>query len=91
MMTAVQGLFNFFLTVLGPVESDPEYKLIVEANNIMVEIDNEIGECLYDVFPLIRAVHEFGFCFVRPYKVDFQFLRFLISFFFLNFDINISE
>ncbi|KAL5019217.1 hypothetical protein ScPMuIL_004939 [Solemya velum] len=29
--------------VLGPVESDPEYKLIVEANNIMVEIDNEIG------------------------------------------------
>lgn len=27
----------------GPVESDPEYKLIVEANNINVDIDDEIG------------------------------------------------
>ena len=27
----------------GPVEQDPEYKLIVEANNLTVEIDNEIG------------------------------------------------
>ncbi|MCL4152701.1 UNVERIFIED_CONTAM: hypothetical protein GTU68_012796 [Idotea baltica] len=26
-----------------PVESDPEYKLIVEANNVFVDIDNEIG------------------------------------------------
>ncbi|XP_033751531.1 U4/U6 small nuclear ribonucleoprotein Prp31-like [Pecten maximus] len=29
--------------VAGPVEADPEYKLIVEANNITVEIDNEIN------------------------------------------------
>lgn len=28
--------------VLGPVESDPEYLLIVEANNLIVEIDDEI-------------------------------------------------
>lgn len=28
--------------VLGPVESDPEYLLIVEANNLVVEIDDEI-------------------------------------------------
>ncbi|KAA3678613.1 U4/U6 small nuclear ribonucleoprotein PRP31 [Paragonimus westermani] len=27
----------------GPVESDPEYQCIVEANNLMVEIDNEIN------------------------------------------------
>lgn len=27
----------------GPVEADPEYQLIVEANNITVEIDNEIN------------------------------------------------
>ncbi|XP_045595972.2 U4/U6 small nuclear ribonucleoprotein Prp31 [Procambarus clarkii] len=27
----------------GPVEADPEYKLIVEANNINVDIDDEIG------------------------------------------------
>jgi U4/U6 small nuclear ribonucleoprotein PRP31 len=29
--------------IIGPVEQDPEYKLIVDANNITVEIDNEIG------------------------------------------------
>ena len=29
--------------LIGPVESDPEYKLIVEANNIFADIDNEIG------------------------------------------------
>lgn len=28
--------------VLGPVESDPEYLLIVEANNLIVEFDDEI-------------------------------------------------
>ena len=28
-------------SVFGPVEYDPEYKLIVEANNLTVEIDNE--------------------------------------------------
>lgn len=31
----------------GPVEADPEYQLIVEANNITVEIDNEISEALF--------------------------------------------
>lgn len=29
--------------VARPVEADPEYQLIVEANNITVEIDNEIN------------------------------------------------
>jgi U4/U6 small nuclear ribonucleoprotein PRP31 len=28
--------------VIGPVEADPEYQLIVDSNNILVEIDNEI-------------------------------------------------
>ncbi|GFS54442.1 hypothetical protein TNCV_4809211 [Trichonephila clavipes] len=28
---------------VGPVEADPEYQLIVEANNLAVEIDNEIN------------------------------------------------
>lgn len=31
--------------VLGPVETDPEYRLIVEANNLIVEFDDEI--CMY--------------------------------------------
>ncbi|KAL3204346.1 hypothetical protein MRX96_053024 [Rhipicephalus microplus] len=30
--------------VTGPVEADPEYQLIVEANNLAVEIDNEISK-----------------------------------------------
>ncbi|XP_028396045.1 U4/U6 small nuclear ribonucleoprotein Prp31-like [Dendronephthya gigantea] len=29
--------------MFGPIETDPEYQLIVEANNLTVEIDNEIG------------------------------------------------
>lgn len=31
---------------LGPVESDPEYILIVDANNLIVEIDDEIRKIL---------------------------------------------
>ena len=30
--------------MLGPVEADPEYKLIVDSNNMTVEIDNEISK-----------------------------------------------
>lgn len=29
--------------MFGPIETDPEYRLIVEANNLTVEIDNEIS------------------------------------------------
>jgi len=29
--------------VLGPVEADPEYQLIVESNNMLVELDTEIS------------------------------------------------
>ncbi|KAL3286526.1 hypothetical protein HHI36_001031 [Cryptolaemus montrouzieri] len=28
--------------IIGPVESDPEYQVIVEANNVAAEVDNEI-------------------------------------------------
>ena len=35
---------SLFISVLGQVEADPEYKLIVEANNVSAEIDNEIGK-----------------------------------------------
>lgn len=30
--------------IIGPVEGDPEYQLIVEANNIAADIDGEIGK-----------------------------------------------
>lgn len=33
-----------FLLVCGPVEADPEYRLIVAANNLTVEIDNELSK-----------------------------------------------
>ena len=29
--------------VLGPAEADPEYQLIVESNNMLVELDTEIS------------------------------------------------
>lgn len=32
-----------YVSVMGQVESDPEYQLIVEANNISAEVDNELG------------------------------------------------
>jgi len=34
-------------SVCGPLEADPEYQLIVEANNVTVEIDNEISKFCY--------------------------------------------
>ena len=36
----------FCIPVLGPVEMDPEYQLIVQANNLTAEIDNEISKFL---------------------------------------------
>lgn len=34
----------FLSTVLGPVEAAPEYRVIVDANNLTVEIENELSE-----------------------------------------------
>ena len=45
-MTCTIKQFYNKLTVAGPVEADPEYQLIVEANNLTVEIDNEISRFL---------------------------------------------
>lgn len=39
----IKNLNDRYSSVIGPVESDPEYQLIVEANNMTVEIDNEIS------------------------------------------------
>ena len=32
------------ILVIGPVEADPEYEVIVDSNNMVVEIDNEISK-----------------------------------------------
>lgn len=37
-------IFSMSVTVAGPVEADPEYRLIVDSNNMTVEIDNEISK-----------------------------------------------
>jgi len=48
-ISAEMLVFTFVLySVCGPLEADPEYQLIVEANNVTVEIDNEISK-FYDV------------------------------------------
>lgn len=54
----------FFLLVSGPVESDPEYRLIVAANNLTVEIDNELSElvvpaCFLFVFVFFKNNSKF--------------------------------
>ncbi len=36
--------YGFHFTVVGPVEADPEYQLIVDSNNMAVEIDNETSK-----------------------------------------------
>lgn len=40
---APTGMF-LTLTVMGPVEAAPEYRVIVDANNLTVEIENELSE-----------------------------------------------
>jgi len=36
--------------MIGNVESDPEYQLIVEANSVAVDVDNEICKYIYIKF-----------------------------------------
>ena len=40
---------SYFVVVSGIIEADPEYQLIVEANNITVEIDNEISKYHFSI------------------------------------------
>lgn len=52
--------------IIGPVEADPEYQLIVEANNMAVDIDNEIGNSfvyINDVCQLILLIKFFLYFF----------------------------
>lgn len=43
-----------FLLVAGPVEADPEYRLIVAANNLTVEIDNELSKFAVPVILILK-------------------------------------
>jgi U4/U6 small nuclear ribonucleoprotein PRP31 len=59
--------------VYGPIEEDPEYKLIVEANNITVEIDNEISESIPSLGPPVTF-----FSIVRSSLAEFP-LKFFVD------------
>lgn len=61
--------------VSGPVEADPEYLLIVEANNITVEIDNEINvihkfvrDLYYKRFPELESLVQTPLEYVKTVK-----------------------
>ena len=41
---------TIIIVVLGPVEADPEYQLIVESNNMLVELDTEISELIFNMY-----------------------------------------
>ena len=51
--------------VLGPVEADPEYQLIVESNNMLVELDTEISMLVLSMWTcsislyVIDVIHKF--------------------------------
>jgi len=56
--------------IIGPVESDPEYQLIVEANNMAVKIDNEIGN--YGRVPIYTASTEKSYSSYDTYIINSQ-------------------
>ena len=45
----------YFLALIGPVEADPEYQLIVDSNNLIMEIDNEISKPLTVVTKIVKV------------------------------------
>ncbi|OBS57369.1 hypothetical protein A6R68_11510 [Neotoma lepida] len=46
--------------VMGPVEAAPEYRVIVDANNLTVEIENELKSLVPNALDYIRTVKELG-------------------------------
>ena len=50
---------------MGPVEADPEYQLIVESNNMLVELDTEISmydstkHCMHNVSLYPDVIHKY--------------------------------
>lgn len=74
-------IYFSFLLVSGPVEADPEYRLIVAANNLTVEIDNELSELVVPGFVEKNALN------VKCLKVVLLLLTVVLKFFCLITDI----
>ena len=55
------------ITVLGPVEADPEYQLIVESNNMLVELDTEISMLLLNMQTLCIYICICNRCYPQVY------------------------
>lgn len=54
------------IEVTGLMETDPEYQLIVEANNIAVEIDGEIGMFYFEsMLNIYRYLVKMLVCYVH--------------------------
>ena len=74
----------------GPVEHDPEYLLIVDANNLLVEIDNEIDiiqnfvkNIYHKRFPELEQLVQLPMDYLKTVKVCYLYLYFLqLKFFF---------
>jgi U4/U6 small nuclear ribonucleoprotein PRP31 len=71
--------------IQGPVEHDPEYLLIVDANNLLVEIDNEIDiihnfvrTIYHKRFPELEQLVQLPMDYLQTVKVRFLFSKNLI-------------
>jgi len=68
----------------GPVEHDPEYLLIVDANNLLVEIDNEIDiiqnfvkNIYHKRFPELEQLVQLPMDYLKTVKVCYLYLYFI--------------
>jgi len=70
----------------GPVEHDPEYLLIVDANNLLVEIDiiqNFVKNIYHKRFPELEQLVQLPMDYLKTVKVCYLYLYFLqLKFFF---------
>ena len=69
------------MEIQGPVEHDPEYLLIVDANNLLVEIDNEIDiihnfvrKLYHQRFPELEQLVQLPMDYFKTVQVLFHYL-----------------
>ena len=64
----------------GPVEHDPEYLLIVDANNLLVEIDiiqNFVKNIYHKRFPELEQLVQLPMDYLKTVKVCYLYLYFI--------------
>ena len=53
----IATMLTIRMAVIGAVETDPEYMLIVDANNLILDIDNEIGLLRHTMVTALDSCH----------------------------------